>query len=88
MALEKKIKKAYESLKAPEGKFVVCVWNPSNTNKSVPEVDGWPYLLFEKAVEYAKTMNEKEQSRDIRERAVVGPDLEYFVVDDKGYRVN
>jgi hypothetical protein len=87
MTLEERMKKAYANLKAPKGKYVVCVWNPSNPNKSIPEIDGRPYLLFEKAVEYVKIMNDKEQSRNIRERAVVGPDLDYFVVDDKGCRV-
>lgn len=87
MSLEERMKKIYKDLKAPKGRFVVCVWNPSNPEKSVPKIRGRPYLLFEKAVEYVRIMNDKEQQGDIFETAGFGSDLDYFVVDDKGCRL-
>ena len=79
MTLETRMKKAYENLKAPEGKFVVCVWDPANPEKSIPVQISNPYTVEGSAIGYAKRMNTKGQP-DIGER-------EYFVVDDRGTRV-
>lgn len=80
MALEERMKKICKDLKAPDGKFVVCVWNPSNPRKSTPTIVGRPYSVEGFAIGYAKKMNKKLQP-------AIG-ETEYFVVDDKGYRLD
>ena len=79
MSLEERMKEAYERLKAPEGKYIVCDWDPSNPEKSIPHRVAGPYTKIGNAKAYAKRMNSKPQP-EIGEQ-------EYFVMDDQGQRV-
>ncbi len=84
-------------LKAPEGKYAVCDWDPSNPEKSIPKVAEtlttgkdaiFPSLKY--ASWYATMRNEK-WFRDMKQKEESGKmvigELEYFVMDDKGTRV-
>lgn len=79
MPLEQRTEQAYKNLKAPEGKFAVYVWDPSNPEKSIPRRVGKPYGVEGFAVGYAKRMNEKQQQ-------AIG-EADYFVMNDQGTRV-
>ena len=79
MSLEQRMKEAYKNLKAPEGKFEVYVWDPSNPEKSIPRQVSKPYSVEGFAVGYAKRMNAKQQ-------AVIG-EADYFVMNDRGIRI-
>ena len=76
MSLETRMKQAYKNLKAPEGKYIVCAWDPSNPEKSIPVQVAGPYTKLGFAKGYAKRMDAKPQPL-IGERA-------YVVIDDKG----
>ncbi len=79
MSLEARMKEAYQSLKAPKGKFAVYAWDPSNPEKSIPKQVGKPYSVEGFAIGYAKKMNAKEQP-------AIG-EVAYFVLDGQGIRV-
>jgi hypothetical protein len=63
----------------PEGMFAVCVWDPSNPEKSVPTIVGEPYKAKSSAISYVMRKNKEPQPK-------IG-ETEYFVMDDQGSRV-
>ena len=79
MLLEARMKGSYASLKAPEGKFAVYAWDPSNPEKSIPIPVSKSYGVEGFAIGYAKRMNAKQQ-------AVIG-EADYFVMNDQGIKV-
>lgn len=90
MIMEKKQESLCDRLKAPEGKFNVCKWDPSNPEKSVPTVISGPYSQENFAVGYAKRRNADYQRR-IAQAAAQGKELigeeDYFVTNDRGIRI-
>ena len=85
-----------ERLKAPEGKFAVCVWDPSNPSKSIPYIvstKGGKEAIYDSekyASWYAGLRNNmwKERLSKMNERQQLWTKLyDYFVIDDKGLRV-
>lgn len=74
---------------APEGKYVVVGWNPSNPEKSVPRPVAEPYSVLNFAAAYASKRNKQwEKQRD--EANAAGKSIheeDYFVMDDQGTRV-
>ena len=75
-----------DKLKAPEGKFAVCVWDPSNPEKSTPyivDIEPDKEAIFDSedaAIEYAEERNRKAPKLKFAE-------TDYFVMNDKGFRV-
>lgn len=76
-------------LKAPESKYAVCDWDPSNPRKSVPSITQTlttkrdaVYTSLKYAEWYTDMRNKlwKQQTQKIGE-------LEYFVIDAQGKRV-
>ena len=88
MGIEEEVEKRGE-LKAPEGLFLVCVWNPSNPRKSVP-AEQLRTAYKGLAMGYARRMNEKwKREYDAatpEQQARIG-EADYFVVDDNGVRI-
>ena len=85
-------------MKAPEGQFAVCVWDPSNPRKSTPSIVETEttsrdaiYSSEKYACWYAKQRNKKAEQEytamNPRIRVCLG-ETEYFVVNDQGNRVN
>ena len=89
MGIEESVEEAGEKIRAPEGLFLVCVWDPSNPRKSVPaEQLRTSYKGL--AISYAKRMNERWKKKYDKatpeEQSSMG-EADYFVVDDKGVRI-
>ena len=96
MSLQERIKEAYKNLKAPEGQFIVCEWDPSNPEKSIPCITRTEttkrkavYKSEIYASWYAGMRNKKwfesTQERRRKGKTVIG-EADYFVVDDQGIR--
>jgi len=96
LQIERRKDRARAAVKAPEGKFAVYVWDPSNPEKSIPflartltsERDAI-YDSERYAGSYAKLRNEKwfdEIQEMKKEGKSVSGETDYFVVDDTGCR--
>lgn len=79
-----------ERLTAPEGKYLVCVWDPSNPEKSIPVPVAKPYSVFGFARGYASKMNalyeEKARQAEKAGNSLIG-EKDYFVMNDHGQRL-
>jgi len=88
-----------DKLRAPEEMFAVCVWDPSNPEKSIPRIAkttvrrGRKETLYKSeryAIWYAKMRNDRwyRYLRRVKAegKSVIGEN-EYFVIDDKGVRI-
>jgi hypothetical protein len=97
MQIQRKYDRARDELKAPEGMFAVCVWDPSNPEKSIPYIVDTEttsrkaiYASKKYACWYACMRNKKwfewlqEQQR--KGESVRG-ETDYVVIDDRGLRV-
>jgi hypothetical protein len=84
-------------IRAPQGRFAVCVWDPSNPEKSIPYIIRTEttrrdavYSSEKYACWYAEQKNKrwkKEfQTAKQEKRTLIG-ESDYFVVDDKGCRL-
>lgn len=96
MSLEVRMKEAYQSLKAPEGEFAVCVWDPSNPEKSKPVLVRTKegrfaiYTSRNYAAWYARIRNEQwfKEITEKKQRGVqVIGEADYFVIDYEGNRI-
>ena len=91
MSLENRMKDACKNMKAPDGMFVIYVWNPSNPEKSIPMEVGEPYKIEGFAIGNARRMNKKwemnyrEANPEQRARMT---ETDYFVIDDQGMRIS
>jgi len=97
MQIQKKYDRARDKLKAPKGKFAVCVWDPSNPEKSIPSIVYTEttnrkaiYASENYACWYARIRNKKWfewlQEQQQKGESVSG-ETDYFVMDDRGLRV-
>lgn len=68
-----------KALRAPLDQYIVCEWDPSNPEKSIPCQVAGPYKIKGFAFAYARRMNEKPQPKF--------GEADYFVMDNKGNRV-
>ena len=97
MSLEKRIKRAYENLKAPKGMFAVGVWDPSNPEKSIPYIVETEttkrdavYSSEKYAKWYAKLRDKKwkkEYQEANEEKKAYMCEEDYFVVNEKGVKI-
>lgn len=75
--------------KAPNGKYVVCVWDAVRPSRSTRFASA-PYSVKNFAVSYAKSQNKRLEdqvtSADDWSAPYIG-EPEYFVIDDQGNRV-
>jgi len=96
MQIQRKYNRARDELKAPKGMFAVCVWDPSNPEKSIPYIVDTEttsreaiYASEDYACWYASMRNKKWfkwlQEKQKRGESVSG-ETEYFVIDDRGLR--
>ena len=86
------------SIKAPQGMFAVIAWDPSNPEKSTPTIIETQttgrdavYKSERYASWYASVRNDqwyKEMKRKQKLGQQVIGELEYFVIDDQGTRIN
>ena len=84
-------------IRAPQGRFAVCVWDPSNPEKSIPYIIRTEttrrdavYSSEKYACWYACMRNKRWKNRFLaatpEKKAFMG-ESDYFVLDDKGWRV-
>ncbi len=64
-------------VRAPPEKYIVCIWNPENPEKSIPCQVAGPYTIRNFAVAYARKMNSRPERRP----------NQYLAVDSRGIQV-